>query len=156
MVAAYLQKSLAYSISLTLSSLFTGWLFSILDGFLGLPKLLPWPANLLGVLPLALAFGLRFWAGFLFYKENTRIVSLRAPRRLITTGPWKYSRNPLYLGLVLLGFGASLIFATLSLLVLLLFGIFVLHLLILREERLLEQEFGESYLEYNSRVRRWF
>lgn len=79
-----------------------------------------------------------------------------APRRFVATGPYRYVRNPMYLGgyLALLGAGvflASVSIALLSFGFLVFFHLFVMYV----EEPGLEQRFGQSYLEYKQRVNRW-
>ena len=75
---------------------------------------------------------------------------------LLTEGMYRYSRNPMYLGLLLLIIAATIWFGTwfgiiISLLFILLMNIFQ----IIPEEEALLQIFGEEYLEYKKKVRRW-
>jgi protein-S-isoprenylcysteine O-methyltransferase Ste14 len=75
---------------------------------------------------------------------------------LVTSGPYRYSRNPMYLGLVLLYCGLACVFANgwaLPLLIPLM--LFTQVRAILPEERYLNRTFGETYRSYSSRVRRW-
>jgi len=79
-----------------------------------------------------------------------------APRQLVARGPYRYVRNPMYLGaaVVLIGFGLlyqSLSMVLFSLLFLILAHVFV----IVHEEHALEKTFGKSYREYKERVPRW-
>lgn len=75
---------------------------------------------------------------------------------IVTTGPFRFSRNPLYVGLTLLYLGLTLAFNTWWGVVLLVPILLVMHLgVVLREERYLEQIFGEQYRQYRSRVRRY-
>jgi protein-S-isoprenylcysteine O-methyltransferase Ste14 len=71
-------------------------------------------------------------------------------------GPYRFTRNPMYLGLVLLVVGLALVMNSIWLVIM---SVPVLLLLrqavILREERYLEGKFGEDYLAYKKRVRRW-
>ncbi|MDH3253174.1 MAG: isoprenylcysteine carboxylmethyltransferase family protein [Ignavibacteria bacterium] len=79
-----------------------------------------------------------------------------APRRFVATGPYRYVRNPMYLGGYLLLLGAGLFLGSVSI-ALLSFGFLVFfHLFVMSvEEPGLEQRFGQSYLEYKQRVNRW-
>lgn len=78
------------------------------------------------------------------------------PREFVATGPYRYVRNPMYIGgaLVILGVGLVLrspAIVLLSVAFLLFFHLFV----VLYEERTLESRFGESYLRYKATVKRW-
>jgi protein-S-isoprenylcysteine O-methyltransferase Ste14 len=76
--------------------------------------------------------------------------------RIITTGPFAWSRNPLYLGAVLIFIGLGGLFHSLWFLVFLLPTVLAVHLiLIVPEERYLAATFGESYRQYSRVVRRW-
>lgn len=75
---------------------------------------------------------------------------------IVTDGPYRYTRNPLYLALTGVYTGISLIVNALWPLVLLVAVLFVIQWgVVAREERYLEGKFGESYLAYKRRVRRW-
>ncbi|MGH2568515.1 MAG: methyltransferase family protein [Bacteroidota bacterium] len=79
-----------------------------------------------------------------------------APRQLVVRGPYRYVRNPMYIGaaVVLVGFGLvhqSFSMALFALLFLLVAHVFV----IFYEEPSLENSFGESYVDYKNRVHRW-
>lgn len=75
---------------------------------------------------------------------------------IIDTGPFALTRNPLYLSMTLLYTGLTLIINTIWPLLLLPFVLVVVQRgVIEREERYLERKFGEEYLSYKSRVRRW-
>ena len=84
------------------------------------------------------------------------MVSLKTPPHLVTSGPWRYSRNPLYVGLILIGLGFSLLFASISDLSFTILGFVLLHLeVVMHEEKVLGQKFGTDYLNYRRQVRRW-
>lgn len=76
--------------------------------------------------------------------------------RLTTSGPFRYSRNPAYLGLAMIYAGiAALRNSLLAILFLPLVLVAIQREVIGREERYLERAFGEEYLDYKARVRRW-
>jgi len=75
---------------------------------------------------------------------------------IVASGPFRFSRNPLYVGLTLLYCGLTLAFNTWWGLVLLVPILIIMHRgVVLREERYLEQKFGETYRQYCSRVGRY-
>jgi protein-S-isoprenylcysteine O-methyltransferase Ste14 len=84
-------------------------------------------------------------------------VDPRAPALLIVThGPFRFTRNPLYLSLTLLTIGLALCFNIIWALVTLVPTLIIMRQgVILREERYLEGKFGQPYLDYKRTVRRW-
>lgn len=77
-------------------------------------------------------------------------------RAIVHAGPYRASRNPIYLGFALVHLGIALAVNSLWLLVTLVLALVVLTWgVIRREERYLERRFGEEYTEYKARVRRW-
>lgn len=103
-----------------------------------------------------LGLGLLFTAAFRFIKAGTNIPTHLPSTALVTDGLYRYSRNPIYLGLTLVYLGLVAGLASLGALVLLLpllaaMQVGVIH----REERYLERKFGDDYRAYKQRVRRW-
>jgi len=84
-------------------------------------------------------------------------VDVRKPSLVIaTTGPYRFTRNPIYLAMALFMVGAGVFFNALWVLVALVPVMFVIRFgVIAREETYLTQKFGEEYLRYKARVRRW-
>jgi len=75
---------------------------------------------------------------------------------LVTTGPYRYTRNPMYLGLAFLYAGIALAFGLLWALAALPVVLLVVDRVVIPpEERHLEAQFGDEYRAYKSRVRRW-
>ncbi len=75
---------------------------------------------------------------------------------LVTDGPFRYTRNPIYLSFGLIYFGATFAFNSLWAFVLLVAVLLVFdRVQIPREERYLERKFGDDYRRYKARVRRW-
>lgn len=75
---------------------------------------------------------------------------------VVTSGPFRYSRNPLYFALTVFYLGLTLAFNTWWGIILLVPLLIVMHYgVVLREERYLEQKFGETYRQYRSAVRRY-
>ena len=113
-------------------------------------------ADGLGWALVAAGFLLRTWAAFHFYMRGMNVIVLHAQRHLITTGPYRFSRNPLYLGGNVFNFcGASLILGTPGGLALTMLHLPLVDFMIRREERQLSETFGDAWREYAQRARRW-
>jgi protein-S-isoprenylcysteine O-methyltransferase Ste14 len=106
---------------------------------------------------LVLAAGLIMaWAALTFQKHKTTILPHAGAEALITSGPFAYSRNPIYAAEALLLFGLGLAFASAwYLAVIPPFMVAVTHFAIQREEAHLEARFGDAWRTYAARVRRW-
>jgi protein-S-isoprenylcysteine O-methyltransferase Ste14 len=87
---------------------------------------------------------------------GTNVRPTQPATTIVTSGPFRYSRNPLYVGLTLLYVGLTLAFNTWWGLILLVPILITMHFgVVLREERYLERKFGEPYRQYRSSVRRY-
>ena len=92
-----------------------------------------------------------------FWKANTTILPAGQPTTaIVDRGPYRFTRNPMYLAMAGVYLGLSLLLNNVwALLFLPLVLSAVDHFVIRREERYLAAKFGEAYLNYRSRVRRW-
>ncbi|CAN7481888.1 methyltransferase family protein [Knoellia sp. LjRoot47] len=96
------------------------------------------------------------WALLLFARHGTGLLPRQETSRILQSGPFAVSRNPLYVGLVALHLGVALLVPSTWSLLLLPASAALLHWgAIVPEERFLTREFGEDYLAYAARVRRW-
>jgi protein-S-isoprenylcysteine O-methyltransferase Ste14 len=77
------------------------------------------------------------------------------PQRIITDGPYAYTRNPMYLGHLIFMTGLALTFSSWLALAILLGNIVWFHYRVLGDEKNLLKQFGAAYAEYCSRVKRW-
>jgi protein-S-isoprenylcysteine O-methyltransferase Ste14 len=114
-----------------------------------------WRVPLGGALVL-LFVGWNGWALWLFGHHQTGLLPGQATHAVIEDGPYRLSRNPLYVGLLMLYLGLALLAPTFWGLVL--FPVAVMLVLwgaILPEERFLHARFGASYDDYRERVHRW-
>lgn len=112
--------------------------------------------QILGILSLALGAILAFWAQWIFRKKHTTTVPTETTTSFVTWGPYRFCRNPMYLGLFLFFAGLSAIATFVwSILLLLVVLFYVNSIVIPVEERQLQRNFGEAYAKYVSRVRRW-
>ena len=120
------------------------------------PRLLDWPWRATGAVPLGLGLGLILWANALFGKHGTEIKPFRESSALVTGGPFRVSRNPMYLGGVLVFLGVAMLFGTCApLLVVPVAFVMVSILFIEPEEDAMERQFGDEFRGYARRVRRW-
>jgi len=117
---------------------------------------LAWPWRALGALPITVAVLVGFWGAVQFRRNDTTINPLEQSTALIAEGPYRYSRNPLYLSMTLILVGIWILLGSLSPAVVVpLFVWWISSRFIANEERHLEAQFGRTYLEYKTKVRRW-
>ena len=91
-----------------------------------------------------------------FRSHGTSVRGTERTTMVVRTGPYRFSRNPIYLAFVLFILGLSLWLNDLWLLVALaVFAAFISIMIIPREERFLERNFQPQYSEYKAAVRRW-
>ena len=94
----------------------------------------------------------------LFKKQNTTVnpIKIENASSLVTSGIFKYSRNPIYLGMVIILLGLALMFNLIGgILFTLLFAIYITKYQIRPEEEVMERLFGEDFLKYKNNVRVW-
>jgi len=114
------------------------------------------PFNLLGILFFVLGLLILFWSFGLFKKKDTPILPGQKPTALVIEGPYKFTRNPMYLGVTTALLGVAIYLGdALAFLAPIVFFAFVSIRFIPREEKLMEKLFGKKYLEYKKKVRRW-
>lgn len=88
---------------------------------------------------------------------ETNINPFKPTTSIVRTGPFRFTRNPLYLAMTLIYLGLTLLANTWWCFPLLVPVLLLIHFgVVKREERYLERKFGDSYREYQSRVRRYF
>ncbi|MCF6275973.1 MAG: isoprenylcysteine carboxylmethyltransferase family protein, partial [Robiginitomaculum sp.] len=103
-----------------------------------------------------LGFGITLWCAVLYRKAKTSILPHTKDSNMIETGPFARSRNPIYLSMLIVFVGvcfiadapAAMLFAIPTYLAL-------RYYVIAREEAYLTRRFGDEYISYQSRVRRW-
>lgn len=118
------------------------------------------PANGLlltvSVLVGAAGLALGFAALDLFRRRRTRPEPWKGASVLVANGVYRYTRNPMYLGMALLSLAGALLFASLAAAFVTLVAVFVIdRTVVRREEAYLQRRFGTEYLDYRERVRRW-
>jgi protein-S-isoprenylcysteine O-methyltransferase Ste14 len=117
----------------------------------------PWTwTRFVALIPLAVGLLLFAWSSATFRRHKTALMPWSASAQLVRDGPYAFSRNPIYLASGVLYFGVALASNSTYVLVML---VVVLVLFdrrqIRREERYLEEKFGEEYRSYRAKVRRW-
>jgi protein-S-isoprenylcysteine O-methyltransferase Ste14 len=151
-----LLKSLLHNVGVVIVSLAFAYLGTIVDSFLRLPSFSSPIVAALGFVLISLGFLLRVWAAVHFYGHQMRVISLEPQNSLVTTGPFRYSRNPLYLGgNVFCFFGAALLLGSPGALIMTALQLPLVNFMIRREEKQLERKFGEEFRTYKKQVRRW-
>jgi len=91
-----------------------------------------------------------------FWRVRTSIVPIRPATALVETGPYRFTRNPMYVSLLALSLGVGLWMNTWWVILLLIPAVVVIdRLVISREEAYLRRRFGAAYDSYRQRVRRW-
>lgn len=114
------------------------------------------PLDALGVVLLAAGVGLDFVSLALFLRARTSAIPFRPASAFVATGTYRVTRNPMYLGLTCTVAGLGLLLGRLGLVPAALAAAWVIDRWVVpREERYLEARFGDSYLAYKRRVRRW-
>ena len=109
-----------------------------------------------GAVLISVAVALVLWAGSRFLRARTHIDVRKPATALVTDGPYRLSRNPMYLAAVLLYAGVAILASLPWTLLMLVPCIAVVQIgVIRREERYLADRFGERYAAYGRRVRRW-
>ena len=128
----------------------------LMNLFIPVQTLIIYPWNAAGILPLLLGMTLNLSADRAFKRNATTVKPFEISKALITSGTFKYTRNPMYLGMVLILFGAAVLLGTLSPLIIIpLFAITMDRIFIVAEERMLDERFGDEWKHYKKNVRRW-
>ena len=114
------------------------------------------PAGWLGGAVLAIAVALFAWAIATVTRAGSNVPTNKPTTSIVDTGPYRFTRNPIYLGMMLGLAGLAIAFDSLWLLLTLVpFAFVIRYGVVAREEAYLEGKFGERYRRYRIRVRRW-
>ncbi|MHC4402776.1 MAG: methyltransferase family protein [Planctomycetota bacterium] len=118
--------------------------------------LVPWPWNFCGAALIALGVGVAVVAEQQFKRHGTTVKPFQESSAVVTGGVFALSRHPMYLGMVVTLFGIAVAFGVLvPFVVPVCSAVFLQFAFILPEEREMTVQFGEEYLSYKKRVRRW-
>ncbi|MBB3019475.1 protein-S-isoprenylcysteine O-methyltransferase Ste14 [Microvirga lupini] len=114
------------------------------------------PVGFLGAMVFVLALALAAWAIMTMTRAGSNVPTNRPTTAIVESGPYRFTRNPIYLGMFLGLVGLAIALDTLWLLLMLVpFGLVIRYGVVAREEAYLERKFGEVYRSYRLRVRRW-
>lgn len=131
-------------------------LMVLLDYFMPLSHMIFIPLRILGGLIFLGGIFIIFKIAKQYEQEGTPIKYLARPTTILTTGPYRYSRNPVYLAMLLSLLGAWIALASLSPVIIIIGFFFLLDRCIIpQEEIFLEAEQPQKYLDYKYQVRRW-
>jgi protein-S-isoprenylcysteine O-methyltransferase Ste14 len=118
--------------------------------------IIPRPWSLAGILLLALGITLTMIADDLIRKLHTTVKPFEESAVLVTSGPYRLSRNPMYLGFVLILTGTAILLGSLTpFLVIPVYAALIDRVFIQAEERMLTAKFGLAWQEYLTKTRRW-
>lgn len=114
------------------------------------------PATWLGAITFVLALALVAWAIVTMTKAGSNVPTNLPATTIVESGPYRFTRNPIYLGMFLGLIGLAISFDNLWLLLVVVpFALVIRYGVVAREEAYLERKFGAVYRSYRSRVRRW-
>lgn len=109
-----------------------------------------------GVVLAGLALALILWAILLFGRARTAILPYGEPSTLVTAGPYRFTRNPMYLGMAGILLGTAVFMGSMTpFIVIPGFMALISERFIVNEEAKLEAAFGASFVAYKEKVRRW-
>jgi protein-S-isoprenylcysteine O-methyltransferase Ste14 len=114
------------------------------------------PAGWLGGAVFVLALALFAWAITIITRAGSNVPTNMPTTSIVDTGPYRFTRNPIYLSMILGLVSLAIAFDSLWLLMTLVPFFLVIHYgVVVREEAYLERKFGEVYRRYRARVQRW-
>jgi protein-S-isoprenylcysteine O-methyltransferase Ste14 len=114
------------------------------------------PAGGLGAMVFVLAVALFAWAIVTITTAGSNVPTNRPTTTIVEAGPYRFTRNPIYVGMFMGLIGLAIAFDNLWLLIMLVpFTLVIRYGVVVREEAYLERKFGDVYRGYRSRVRRW-
>lgn len=128
----------------------------ILNFLFPVALIVPSPWSLLGIIPIALGVYIAFVAEKSFRDIKTTVTPFVESSALVTGGMYRFSRNPMYLGFVLVLLGIAILMRSLTPFVIIpVFMVLIQTLFIRIEERMLAAKFGTQYISYAKKTKRW-
>jgi len=131
-------------------------LMFVLDRYLPVQKIITSPFNYSGIFVGFCGLALAASGVISFKKAGTAIRPFESSTALVKDGLYRYTRNPMYLGMVILLIGVASYLGSLTPYVLIPVFFFIIQQCFIKHEELfLENIFGQEYLDYKTKVRRW-
>ena len=128
----------------------------ILHWFIPILVIVSYPWNLIGLIPLIAGIVLNIAADAVLKKEQTTVKPFQKSSVLVTTGVYRISRHPMYLGMVIILIGIAILMGTLApVLVIAIFTILMELVFVRAEEEMLENQFGLTWIIYKNKIRKW-
>jgi len=120
------------------------------------PRVIPSPWNFAGLVLILLGLTFNIQLSGLYGRRGTTIKPFREPSAFLAGGHYAYSRNPMYLWMIIALLGLFMLLGSLlPLIVPPLFAVLLNYRFVVHEEDAMTQRFGEEYVQYRRRVRRW-
>lgn len=127
-----------------------------LDWLIPLPLLAPGAGRDPGIALIVLGLAATLWCGLLFHRAGTAVEPYKPSTAIVSSGPYRLSRNPIYVALTAISVGIGLWANSAWMLGLILPTLVLMQIAVIgREEVYLETKFGEEYRAYKAKVRRW-
>jgi len=109
-----------------------------------------------GAVLIVIAFALLLWGAATMLRAKTHVDPYQPTTAIVTNGPFRFTRNPLYVAMTIIYIGVALWLGSTTAYLFLPLVHLALHFgVVRREERYLEAKFGDEYRAYCARVRRW-
>jgi protein-S-isoprenylcysteine O-methyltransferase Ste14 len=134
------------------------WAVSSLTPRIGWTGQHPSSLNLFGLLPIIVGYSVILWCYVLHLASQPKRVELAlAPSYLVTRGPYRFSRNPMYVATMAIWLGWTFFYGSLAVLILsVVWAVVYAFVFVPREESALQARLGDEYLHYKAKVPRWF
>ncbi len=124
--------------------------------FLPVRKIIVFPYSLAGLLPVAAGIWLNLRADGMFSKNRTTVKPFEAPACFIVEGPFRFTRNPMYFGMVLILAGIAVFSGAITVFTVPAAYLILMDVIFIKEEeRSMAGIFGARYEEYRKKVRKW-
>jgi protein-S-isoprenylcysteine O-methyltransferase Ste14 len=124
--------------------------------YLPLIQFLDSPFHRFGLVPLLSGIIIMICGAGAFKREDTPVIPFEKSTALVVSGPFRFTRNPMYLGMILILTGTAVLLGSLSpFLLILVFFLLIRQQFVIPEEAMMVELFGDEYKLYRTRVRRW-
>lgn len=135
------------------------WIYcalSVVISFLPVGRFLSFPWNLIGILFIVLGLLLAVWVEGVFKRAKTTVKPFEKTAALVTGGPFRFSRNPMYFGMTVIFIGITIILGNFLCLIGAIAFVITMNIRFIKfEEAKMTETFGAEYIQYKQNVRRW-